>query len=79
MSYKGNIVVHATIKLFRTVTSVRDAGVALLQALAAAHNDIIRNKSEAWLVGTTTLLGGFLLPIVNSRVLSRQLAYILSQ
>eukprot|EP01105_Mastigella_eilhardi_P018901 TRINITY_DN4412_c0_g1_i3.p1 TRINITY_DN4412_c0_g1~~TRINITY_DN4412_c0_g1_i3.p1 ORF type:complete len:473 (-),score=85.16 TRINITY_DN4412_c0_g1_i3:326-1561(-) len=44
------------------ITRISDAGALLLQALVEAHNEIVYDKTDVWEAGTTTLLGGFILP-----------------
>ena len=39
--------------------SARSTGVILLRAMQAAHNGIVKSKSDIWEAGTTKLIGGF--------------------
>lgn len=48
-----------------TITSLRGAGSLLLAALSAASKKITEG-AEPWECGTTTLIGGLLLPILSS-------------
>lgn len=46
----------------RRITSIRGAGPFLLAALTRAHHSITEGR-EIWDSGTTTLIGGLLLPL----------------
>lgn len=49
-----------------TLSTVREYGALMLQALAEAHNDIIIDKKDRWDAGTTTLLGVTIVPVTCS-------------
>jgi len=43
---------------------VRECGKMLLSAMKSAHNSIIANKDDLWEAGTTTLVGGVVIPLM---------------
>lgn len=45
--------------------TARDCGRVLLGAMRAAHNGIITGKTDIWDAGTTTLIGGMLVPLAS--------------
>jgi len=49
-------------KHLHEMTSVQEAGLVLLKALQAAHQNVISNAHDVWSVGQTTILGGVILP-----------------
>eukprot|EP01113_Clastostelium_recurvatum_P019328 TRINITY_DN2278_c1_g1_i3.p1 TRINITY_DN2278_c1_g1~~TRINITY_DN2278_c1_g1_i3.p1 ORF type:complete len:426 (-),score=78.94 TRINITY_DN2278_c1_g1_i3:30-1307(-) len=48
------------------IANVQEAGHYLLRAFSEAHNHIIKDKSDMWDAGTTTLLGCLILPLALS-------------
>ncbi|KAH3765555.1 cyclophilin B [Pelomyxa schiedti] len=49
-----------------TLSTIREYGALMLQALAEAHNGIVIDKKDKWEAGTTTLLGLTLVPVTCS-------------
>ena len=47
-----------------TAAGTRESGRMLLRAMQAAHNGIVKSKSDIWEAGTTTLIGGFVARLV---------------
>jgi len=48
---------------FGSTCDIRECGKILLSAMKAAHNGIIANKTDLWEAGTTTLVGGVIVPM----------------
>mmetsp|Transcript_25870 Transcript_25870/g.36385 ORF Transcript_25870/g.36385 Transcript_25870/m.36385 type:complete len:506 (+) Transcript_25870:477-1994(+) len=45
------------------ISDLQDCGHFLLQAISYCHSKVIEGKEDIWEAGTTTLLGGILLPL----------------
>ncbi|KYQ93896.1 protein phosphatase 2C-related protein [Tieghemostelium lacteum] len=52
------------------INTIRKAGSYLLSAMTSAHKGIIAGKQEVWEAGTTTLIGGMLVRIDNTKRVS---------
>ncbi|KAH3764421.1 cyclophilin B [Pelomyxa schiedti] len=66
-----NAFVHSLVKHQGEIETIRDAGPFLLRAVAKAHNAIISRKGVR-IYGTTTLLGGYLLPLAQKPVIEKK-------
>jgi len=47
--------------------TVKDASIILLDGMEEAHNAIITDKENYWEVGTTTLIAGVIMPLVDEK------------
>jgi hypothetical protein len=60
----------------QNILDVRTMGRNLLKAFMMAHKKIIAPKEDVWDAGTTTLLGGVVMPIAESPADSKQWAFV---
>ncbi|KAH3767670.1 cyclophilin B [Pelomyxa schiedti] len=54
------------------INNIKDISPIVINALVEAHNAVIRGKPEAWEVGTTTLLGGCIVPLADYKKTKRK-------
>lgn len=51
------------------LTTIREVGQYLLSAISYCHHKILEGKEDMWEAGTTTLMGGVLLPVKKTKVI----------